>query len=86
LKGHLYYEDLERAILELNPHAKRCLIDPRPVNLFRHFPTLLEEEFALLSDLITEDARRLLQQLDARGYIQKMPTRKGTLYKVLTRL
>jgi len=85
LKGHLYYEDLERAILELNPHAKRCLIDPRPVNLFRHFPTLLEEEFALLSDLITEDARRLLQQLDARGYIQKMPTRKGALYKVLTR-
>ena len=85
LKGHLYYEDLERAILELNPHAKRCLIDPRPVNLFRHFPTMLEEEFALLSDLITEDARRLLQQLDARGYIQKMPTQKGRLYKVLTR-
>jgi 2-polyprenyl-6-methoxyphenol hydroxylase-like FAD-dependent oxidoreductase len=85
LKGHLYYEDLERAILELNPHARRCLIDPRPVNLFRHFPTMLEEEFALLSDLVTEDARRLLQQLDARGYIQKMPTQKGRLYKVLTR-
>jgi 2-polyprenyl-6-methoxyphenol hydroxylase-like FAD-dependent oxidoreductase/predicted DsbA family dithiol-disulfide isomerase len=84
LKGHLYYEDLERAILELNPHARRCLIDPRPVNLFRHFPTMLEEEFALLSDLITEDARRLLQQLDARGYIQKMPTEKGRLYKVVT--
>jgi 2-polyprenyl-6-methoxyphenol hydroxylase-like FAD-dependent oxidoreductase/predicted DsbA family dithiol-disulfide isomerase len=86
LKGHLYYEDLEKAILELNPHARRCLIDPRPINLFRHFPTLLEEEFALLSDLITEDARRLLQQFDARGYIQKMPTQKGRLYKVLTRL
>jgi 2-polyprenyl-6-methoxyphenol hydroxylase-like FAD-dependent oxidoreductase/predicted DsbA family dithiol-disulfide isomerase len=84
LKGHLYYEDLERAILELNPYAKRCLIDPRPVNLFRHFPTMLEEEFALLSDLITADARRLLQHLDARGYIQKMPTQKGSLYKVIT--
>ncbi|HTR29352.1 MAG TPA: DsbA family protein [Puia sp.] len=83
LKGHLYYEDLEKAILELNPHAKRCLIDPRPVNLFRHFPTLLEEEFAMLSDLVTDDARRLLQQLDERGYIQKMPTKKGVLYKVL---
>jgi 2-polyprenyl-6-methoxyphenol hydroxylase-like FAD-dependent oxidoreductase/predicted DsbA family dithiol-disulfide isomerase len=84
LKGHLYYEDLEKAILELNPYAKRNLIDSRPVNLFRHFPTMLEEEFALLSDLITEDARRLLQQLDQRGYIQKMPTKKGVLYKVLT--
>jgi 2-polyprenyl-6-methoxyphenol hydroxylase-like FAD-dependent oxidoreductase/predicted DsbA family dithiol-disulfide isomerase len=83
LKGHLHYEDLERAILELNPYAKRCLIDPRPVNLFRHFPTMLEEEFALLSDLITADARRLLQQLDAGGYIQKMPTQKGSLYKVI---
>ncbi|HET6253634.1 MAG TPA: DsbA family protein [Puia sp.] len=83
LKGHLYYEDLERAILELNPHAKRCLIDTRPVSLFSHFPTMLEEEFVLLSDLITEDARRLLQQLDERGYIQKMPTKKGALYKVL---
>jgi hypothetical protein len=84
LKGHLYYEDLEKAILELNPYAKRCLIDPLPINLFHHFPTLLEEEFAMLSDLITEDARRLLQQLDAHGYIQKMPTKKGVLYKVLT--
>ena len=84
LKGHLYYEDLERAILELNPYAKRCLIDSRPVNLFRHFPTLLEEEFAMLSDLVAEDARILLQQLDARGFIQKLPTKKGKLYKVIT--
>lgn len=83
LKGHLYYEDLERAILELNPYAKRSLIDHRPTSLFRHFPTMLEEEFALLSDLITEDARDLLQQLDRRGYIQKMPTKKGSLYKVI---
>ena len=44
---------------------------------------MLEEEFALLSDLITEDARRLLQQLDVQGYIQKMPTQKGSLYKVI---
>jgi 2-polyprenyl-6-methoxyphenol hydroxylase-like FAD-dependent oxidoreductase/predicted DsbA family dithiol-disulfide isomerase len=84
LKGHLYYEDLEKAILELNPYAKRCLIDPRPVNLFRHFPTMLEEEFAILSDLITEDARVLLRQLDERGYIERMPTKKGSLYKVIT--
>ena len=83
LKGHLYYEDLEKAILELNPYAKRCLIDPRPVNLFRHFPTMLEEEFAVLSDLITEDARILLRQLDERGYIQRMPTQKGSLYRVI---
>ena len=86
LKGHLYYEDLEKAILELNPYAKRCQIDPRPVNLFRYFPTLLEEEFALLSDLITEDARVLLRQLGERGYIQRMPTKKGSLYKVIMQL
>jgi 2-polyprenyl-6-methoxyphenol hydroxylase-like FAD-dependent oxidoreductase/predicted DsbA family dithiol-disulfide isomerase len=84
LKGHLYYEDLEKAILELNPYAKRCLIDPQPVDLFRHFPTMLEEEFAMLSDLITEDARLLLQKLDERGYIRRMPTKKGSLYKVIT--
>lgn len=82
LKGHLYYEDLEKAILELNPYAKRSLIDVRPINLFRHFPTMLEEEFAVLSDLVTEDARILLQKLDARGYIQQIPTQKGRLYKV----
>jgi predicted DsbA family dithiol-disulfide isomerase len=84
LKGHLYYEDLEKAILELNPYAKRCLIDPQPVNLFRHFPTMLEEEFAILSDLITEDARVLLRHLGERGYIERMPTKKGSLYKVIT--
>ena len=84
LKGHLYYEDLEKAILELNPYIKRCLIDPRPVSLFRHFPTMLEEEFVLLSDLVTEDARVLLRQLGERGYIQRMPTKKGSLYKAIT--
>lgn len=83
LKGHLYYEDLEKAILELNPYVKRCLIDPQPVNLFKHFPTLLEEEFVLLSDLMTEDARTLLHQLDERGYIRRMPTMKGSLYKAV---
>jgi 2-polyprenyl-6-methoxyphenol hydroxylase-like FAD-dependent oxidoreductase/predicted DsbA family dithiol-disulfide isomerase len=81
LKGHLYYDDLEKAILELNPGARKRLIDPHPGNLFRHFPTMLEEEFAMLSDLLTEDARRLLRKLDAGGYIQKMPTQKGVLYK-----
>jgi hypothetical protein len=79
----LYYEDLEKAILELNPYIKRCLIDPRPVSLFRHFPTMLEEEFVLLSDLVTEDARVLLRQLGERGYIQRMPTKKGSLYKAI---
>jgi 2-polyprenyl-6-methoxyphenol hydroxylase-like FAD-dependent oxidoreductase/predicted DsbA family dithiol-disulfide isomerase len=41
LKGHLYYEDMEKAILELNPHAKKSVIDARPGILFRHFPTML---------------------------------------------
>jgi 2-polyprenyl-6-methoxyphenol hydroxylase-like FAD-dependent oxidoreductase/predicted DsbA family dithiol-disulfide isomerase len=82
LIGHLNYEDLEKTILELNPHAQRTKIDPRPSNLFRHFPSMLEEEFAVLSDLMTEDARKLLAELDEIGYIRKVPTQKGALYKI----
>ncbi|HEV2353018.1 MAG TPA: hypothetical protein VGR89_02145, partial [Puia sp.] len=81
LKGHVYYEDLEKAILELNPGARKRLIDARPGNLFRHFPTLLEEEFAMLSDLMAEEARKILRKLNEGGYIQQMPTQKGVLYK-----
>jgi 2-polyprenyl-6-methoxyphenol hydroxylase-like FAD-dependent oxidoreductase/predicted DsbA family dithiol-disulfide isomerase len=82
LKGHLYYDDLEKAILELEPRAQKHVIDARPGNLFRHFPTMLEEEFALLSDLMTDDARKLLRELDEIGYIRRMPTKMGTLYKL----
>jgi hypothetical protein len=44
---------------------------------------MLEEEFVLLSDLMTEDARVLLRRLNEGGYIQQMPTKKGSLYKVI---
>ena len=81
LKGHLYYEDLEKAILELNPQAKKSVIDARPGILFRHFPTMLEEEFAMLSDLVPEDARKLLKKLNEIGFIHQMPTEKGVLYR-----
>jgi predicted DsbA family dithiol-disulfide isomerase len=82
LKGHLYYEDLEKAILELSPRARKSVIDARPGNLFSHFPTMLEEEFAMLSNLVTDDARKLLKQLDDIGFIRRIPTQKGTLYRL----
>jgi hypothetical protein len=82
LIGHMHYEDIEKTILELNPHAQRKKIDPQPGNLFRHFPSMLEEEFAILSDLGTADARKLLSELDEIGYIRKVPTQKGFLYKI----
>lgn len=80
LKGHFSYDDVASTIHELLPHAQKRNFDPEPGNLFSHFPTLLEEEFAILTDLVTDDARRVLRDLAGSGRIKKLPTKKGDLY------
>jgi predicted DsbA family dithiol-disulfide isomerase len=81
LKGYQRYQDLELAILQLLPFARKQEFDKEPQSLFRHFPTMVEAEFALLSDLVRKEARVVLQQLSDNGFIDKMMTPNGVLWK-----
>ncbi|HLI93359.1 MAG TPA: hypothetical protein VKU83_07110, partial [Puia sp.] len=52
-----------------------------PASLFGHFPTMVDEEFAMLSNMMRKDARKLLQQLNNEGYIDKVESQNGVLWK-----
>jgi 2-polyprenyl-6-methoxyphenol hydroxylase-like FAD-dependent oxidoreductase/predicted DsbA family dithiol-disulfide isomerase len=82
MKGYVFYGDLEDAILQLLPSARRQEFDREPISLFRQFPTMVEEEFALLSDLAGEEARKVLHRLNRKGYIDKIESGSGVLWKV----
>ena len=82
LKGYQHYRDFEEAVLELAPHAVKEEINREPESLFRYFPTMVDEEFALLSNLMRKDARKVLQDLSQRGYIEKVESQHGVLWKM----
>jgi hypothetical protein len=80
LKGYQHYTDFEQTILQLAPGAMKAEIDRQPETLFRSFPTMVEQEFAMLSNLMRKDARRVLQQLNREGYINKIVSQQGVLW------
>ena len=82
LKGYQHYRDFEEAVLELAPHAVKEEINREPESLFRYFPTMVDEEFALLSNMVRKDARKVLQDLSQRGYIEKVESQHGVLWKM----
>lgn len=82
LKGYQHYQDFEKAILQLAPSAVKAVFDREPESLFRHFPTMVDAEFALLSNLLRKDARKVLQQLNNEGYIEKVESEHGILWKM----
>ncbi|HXB95637.1 MAG TPA: DsbA family protein [Puia sp.] len=81
LKGYQHYQDFENVILQLLPFAKKAEIDRQPESLFRYFPSMVDAEFALLSNLVRKDARKLLQELNQQGYIEKVESGNGILWK-----
>ena len=82
LKGYQHYQDFERAIRHLLPFAKKAEIDRHPESLFRCYPTMVDAEFALLSNLMRKDARKVLQQLNQQGFIEKVESGNGILWKM----
>lgn len=82
LKGYQHYQDFEKVILQLAPWAVKAPFNHEPESLFRQFPTMVDAEFALLSNLLRKEARKLLQRLTNEGYIEKVESGNGVLWKM----
>ena len=82
IKGYQHYQDFEKVIFQLAPQAVKAEFNQEPESLFRHFPTMVDAEFALLSNLLRKEARKLLQQLNNEGYIEKVESGNGVLWKM----
>ena len=83
LTGYHPYEHFENTVLSLAPAAKKENINTNPRNLFTHFPTMAEKEFAFLSNLSKEEALLLLSELHKKGNLEKYESKNGTLWKSL---
>lgn len=81
LKGHQTYDHFVDIILQRMPHAKKAEIDTDPKNLFGHFPTMADKEFAYLSDISMEAAAVKLEELYDQGFLKKMESKNGILWK-----
>jgi 2-polyprenyl-6-methoxyphenol hydroxylase-like FAD-dependent oxidoreductase/predicted DsbA family dithiol-disulfide isomerase len=81
LKGYQTYERYEEIILSLVPSAKKEVIDTDPKNLFSHFPTMADKEFALLSNMTRAETATLMDDLYNKGYLEKYESKNGILWK-----
>jgi len=81
LKGYHPYERFEEVILNLVPAAKKKAIDTDSKNLFTHFPTMADKEFALLSNISKDEATIVLDDLFQKGHLEKHESKNGVLWK-----
>ncbi|WGQ10043.1 DsbA family protein [Pedobacter gandavensis] len=81
IKGHQTYDHFVDIILKRIPHAKKAEINTDPKTLFSHFPTMADKEFAYLSNISMEAAAAQLEELYDQGFIKKMESKNGTLWK-----
>jgi predicted DsbA family dithiol-disulfide isomerase len=80
IKGYQHYDKFEDIIGQLLPHAKKEQIDFSPSNLFMHFPSMTDKEFAFISSIPKEEATETLYGLLEQGLVEKMESKNGTIW------
>lgn len=80
LYGFKPYEEFEKAVLHLNPAARKKKVDVSVENLFSHYPTLTTKEFAVLAGKSRENAEKELQGLFDRKQLTVIDTKNGRLW------
>lgn len=80
IKGFQPYEIFEEIIQQLVPNARKEEIDTDPENLFTHFPTMTDKEFAFLSNISRTTANNILTHLYDSGRIDKYESKNGVIW------
>lgn len=82
VKGYQPYERYEETILGLLDRGKKKdPINTDPRELFTSFPSMVEKEFALLSNISITEAGVKLNDLHEKGYVRKEQSKNGILWK-----
>jgi predicted DsbA family dithiol-disulfide isomerase len=81
LKGYQPYEKFEEIIHKINPDIKKEKINADPENLFAHFSTMADNEFAYLSNISKESAKQVLNTMYENGEIEKYESKNGVMWK-----
>ena len=81
IQGYQPYEKFEEIIHKLNPSIIKEKINTSPENLFTEFPTMVDKEFAFLSDIPIKIASKVLHELFDNGSIDKYESKNGIIWK-----
>lgn len=74
------YSHFEQSILKVAPQIHKTPYDIQPKALFNHYPTLTTKEFAVLSNLSTDDAEKVLKDLFNKNLLKQINTKNGALW------
>lgn len=80
--GSRPYEDYANAVLGLYPQAKPSAYDQSWVGLFTTYQTLTAKEYSELSGLSRSKSEEKLNELFAKGFLDKVTTKNGSIWKL----
>ncbi|PIF43967.1 putative DsbA family dithiol-disulfide isomerase [Chryseobacterium sp. 52] len=80
LYGVKPYADFEHRIKKINPEASKKAYSADWETLFKIYPTLTTQEFAVLSDISFDKAKELLQNLTNENKISRKQFKNGDLW------
>lgn len=80
LYGVKPYEQFERNVMALSEDSVKKTYEKTPKSLFNQYPTMTTKEFAVLSEISTEEAEQLLHLLFEQQLLKKFNTKNGPLW------
>lgn len=78
------YAAFENAVLQIAPSAIKSHYSKSWEALFARFPTLTIKEFSELSETSRNESEKLLEELTAKGKLEKLTTKNGAIWKNIT--
>lgn len=79
--GFRAYQDYEKALKTMVPGIVKKQYPKDALSLFSKYPTLTTQEFAVLSEINSEQALLQLQALQAKGAIKRWDSKNGPIWK-----
>ncbi len=80
LYGVKPYEQFERNMAALSSETLKKAYEKTPKALFNHYTTLTTKEFAILSDMTTPEADKILKELFEQNLLKQYSTKNGVIW------
>lgn len=81
--GSKPYSTLENAVLTLCPMASKKIYAKKWETLFSKYHSLTAKEFSVLTETSKNESEMLLDELAAKGSLEKMTTKNGAIWRLI---
>jgi putative protein-disulfide isomerase len=82
INGFQPYQNFENAILQLYPDAEKTAINKGYSYLFGKHATLTTKEYAVLSNVSTREAEKILSEMAHQNKLKKITSKNGNLWQL----